>query len=796
MNGASAPHGPVVPDFRLPKPFLLLLCMSVPGFLYGQWEDVSTDFMVEASCSGSFLGCGISAADFNGDGRDDLTIADASGEIYLYARAEEGFLTDTVLNGVSQPTGVLWVDVDGDGDLDLFVGRRDEGVRLFIRADSGEMVDESVVRGIPNWPGWRPRGISAADFDNDHDLDIYVASYHIGTQEYHYPNAMLINQGGGFFVLATDSVGVGNGIKTTFHGGWLDHDRDGWQDLWVINDRLSFANAFYRNMGDGTFEDWAPNLGLDVALDPMSATVFDPDQDGDWDLFSTDVPNIPHRLFNQTDSGFVEVASSAGVSGESDYGWGACVVDVDGDAREDLMVSTMHWPFETNQVDNRLYIGSDTGIHFTEDSVGWPNEQFGLYHLARFDLDGDRAPDIAGHGTIPILQLLRNTNAAAASRLTVRLVGTTANSHAVGAIIEVFAEESRQMQQVDAGSDYVTQHSYTRFFGVGSAETVDSVVVTWPGGNVETWYGLDADAAHILIQGTSGLEPMELVRDCPWDAAGWVVPSFPGDATVLIDGSPATSDTLWMTVTDTAMLEVSWWDGSAVLSWPLSGVVEDEPDEAFQFEAPNCYGEAGWVSWSASQASSVQWQDSTWFPLDTAFATEATEFGVLWNYGDACVVDTLITYVLPDSLVAASSVSFIGDSDTAIVTLDVMGGTPPYNVIWDGPLNEDGWVLAPAALTWSVEDDLGCVLQGQVNIGANEVSSLFGCRDGLEVFRVADALHLAGNDDQGRYALFDLTGRLLDAGNWRTGDWIGLPMVVPVILRLEGDQCGLRVWLR
>lgn len=352
------------------------------------------------------------------------------------------------------------------------------------------------------------------------------------------------------------------------------------------------------------------------------------------------------------------------------------------------------------------------------------------------------------------------------------------------------------MQQVDAGTDYVTQHSYTRFFGMGSAEMVDSLVVTWPGGDVETWYGLDADAAHILIQGTSGLEPMEVVRDCPWDAAGWVVPSFPGDATVLFDGSPSTSDTLWMTMADTVMLEVSWWDGSTVLSWQLSGTVEDEPDQAFQFEVPNCHDESGWVSWSAPQASSVLWMDSIWLPPDTAFATSVTEFGVQWNYVDACVVDTVIAYVLPDSLVAASSVSFIGDSDTAIVALDVMGGTPPYIITWDGPLNEDGWVLAPAELTWLVEDSLGCVSQGLVTIGVNGVSNLFGCRDGLEVIRVAEALNLTGSDDQGRYALFDLTGRLLDAGRWRTGDWIGLPIVAPVLLRLEGDQCGPRVWLR
>jgi len=65
--------------------------------------------------------------------------------------------------------------------------------------------------------------------------------------------------------------------------------------------------------------------------------------------------------------------------------------------------------------------------------------------------------------------------------VTVKLVGTTSNSHAVGAVIQVYAGGVQQMQQVDVGSDYVTQHSYTRFFGMGDLETADSIVVTWPG---------------------------------------------------------------------------------------------------------------------------------------------------------------------------------------------------------------------------------------------------------------------------------------------------------------------------
>ena len=80
---------------------------------------------------------------------------------------------------IENPHSLALADLDGDGDLDLFAGRLDSGVKLYIRNGSGDLVDESLARGVPDWIEWNPRGISASDFDQDQDLDIYIASYHI-----------------------------------------------------------------------------------------------------------------------------------------------------------------------------------------------------------------------------------------------------------------------------------------------------------------------------------------------------------------------------------------------------------------------------------------------------------------------------------------------------------------------------------------------------------------------------------------------------------------------------------------
>ena len=509
---------------------------------------------------------------------------------------------------------------------------------------------------------------------------------------------------------------------------------------------------------------------------------------------------------------------------------------------------------------------SDSGIHFVEDSTGWPNEQFGLYHLGRFDLDGDRAPDIIGHGTIPIAQILRNTNGAAAARMAVRLVGTTANSHAVGSIVEVYAGGTRQMQQVDAGADYITQHSYTRFFGMGDMTLADSVVVTWPGGAVETWYDLGADDHHTLIQGTAGLAPVALDRDCPWEAQGWLVPAFPGAPDVTLDGVSSTTDTIWMTSSDTLLLEVQWWNGTQGFSWSLASSVMAVPDEGFQYEPPACHGSSGWVSWSAGQAASVVWADSLAFPLDTAFMFAGDAIEVQWMYGDNCVVDTAVTVtmpealtwsmevvqpachgewaevyaeagggtpplivdwagadpaalgagiwpvtvvdaagcvlqdtaevVMPDSLMAAVQIDYVGDSDTAFVTLDLTGGTPPYDISWSEGLDAEGWVLAPVTLSWLVVDAAGCASQGVLSIGVNGGMVIPSCEGGLQAVRIGHGLQIVGAEDAGRFALFDLTGRTLAEGTWRTGDRISVPVSAPIILNLTGGRCGHQVMLK
>ena len=730
------------------------LAVACSGLATAQLEDVSNVYLVSADAVGSYLGCGVSCADFNGDGWDDLTFSETSGLVRLYLGGPAGPEPMEHLPGEGEGRGVLWVDVENDGDLDLFVGHFETGLNLYIQDENGVLAEEGQSRGLPNWEGWKPRGLSGRDFDRDGDVDLYVASYHIDGQALHYENALLINDGAGHFAVAEDSVGVGNGIATSFQGSWLDFDDDGWDDLWVVNDRSIFPNALYRNLGNGTFEDVAPELGLDVTVNPMSATVFDPDQDGDWDLFATDVPNLPHLLHMRTDSGFVEVGAAAGVAGLQDYGWSGCVIDIDGDRQEDLMVATNQFPQES-PTDNRIYLGLDTGLGFAENNAIWPNEQLPLYNLARFDLDGDRSPDVVGHGSSPSAQLLRTTNDGNPSRLAIQLVGTVSNSHAIGARLTVWSGGKRQMQQVDAGTDYQVQHSYTRFFGMADVEVVDSIVVRWPTGISEVWQGLDADASWVLIEGTADAALTLLARDCPWDAQGYLLPFSSDEVDMVWNGEPVTTDTVWATVSGPQTLTASWYGGQFQWESTVLSVVDSEPGALIDLDLAPCPGDSATVFWTALDSAQVLLDGVAMSPLQDFDLVGDGQHSLSVEYSQSCLLDTLFSVALPDSAVWSWMVTHpscwgeIGSVDAVI-----SGGTPPWSTDFGC---DDPDALSAGDYPVQLIDSAGCLFSDVVSV--LQPDSLW----------VESSLEYAGVSDTVQVVLSVLGGTPPYSVNWSGG---------------------------
>jgi len=219
--------------------------------------------------------------DYDGDGDVDLFVAFRDRPNMLF-RNDGGHFTDvTALSGIGDPrrtVSVAWFDKDGDGDLDAFVANQDgDEDGFFENRGDGTFLDVAPALGMHR-PGRAATigsvGTAVADYDNDGDLDLFVASYG--------PDALWQNQGDGTFV----DVAPGTVLAGDHHSvaaAWADFNHDGYLDLYVDTFLSSEAEARdYLFQGSaGGFENVLPDT---LAARGASHGVAWADYDGDGDL--------------------------------------------------------------------------------------------------------------------------------------------------------------------------------------------------------------------------------------------------------------------------------------------------------------------------------------------------------------------------------------------------------------------------------------------------------------------------------------------------------------------------------
>ncbi|MGA8539085.1 MAG: FG-GAP-like repeat-containing protein, partial [Terriglobales bacterium] len=248
---------------------------------------------------------GVSIGDIDGDGFDDLYVCQPAGlPNRLYRNRGDGTFEDITEGsgvGILENTAcALIVDVDNDGRQDLIVVRA-TGPMLFLNEGGGKFRQKANAFQFVNPPQGTFTGAAVADYDRDGWLDIYFCLYvyYQGTDQYKYPspyfaaengppNFMMRNNRDGTFRDVTAETGLNqNNTRYSFCCGWSDFDRDGWPDLYVVND---FGRKnLYRNNGNGTFTDIAPQVGVEDIGAGMSVCWFDYDNDGAEDLYVADM---------------------------------------------------------------------------------------------------------------------------------------------------------------------------------------------------------------------------------------------------------------------------------------------------------------------------------------------------------------------------------------------------------------------------------------------------------------------------------------------------------------------------
>ncbi|MDZ4779781.1 MAG: CRTAC1 family protein [Planctomycetia bacterium] len=493
------------------------------------------------------MGGGCAFFDYDNDGDQDILFVNsmpwpdqpvAEGQpaptAALYQNDGKGNFADATesagLNLTCYGMGVACGDYDGDGWVDLFISA--VGKNHLFRNEQGKFVDVTDAAGVGGADAIWSTASTFFDYDNDGDLDLYVANYIEWSKEidlaqdfqlvgvgraYGPPRAfqgtfpyLYRNQGDGTFVDVSEAAGVQVRNKATkvplaksLGLAPVDVDRDGWLDLIVANDTVQ--NLLFHNRGDGTFEEVGAEAGVafDTAGNARGAMGIDAGafrNDGSLGVVIGNFANEPTALYvsNGKSLNFFDDAISNGIGPPSRLSlkFGVFFFDYDLDGRLDVLEANGHIEDEINRVQESQHYeqapqlfwncGAAQKSEFVLLSAEKCGEDFVKPMVGRgasyadIDADGDLDVLLTSVGGAP--RLLRNDQQLGHHWLRLKLRGANGNRDALGARVTLTAGGVTQERQVMPTRSYLSQVELPITFGLGKADKVESLTVTWPDG--------------------------------------------------------------------------------------------------------------------------------------------------------------------------------------------------------------------------------------------------------------------------------------------------------------------------
>lgn len=453
--------------------------------LHGQnFRDVSEVSGINTSAVDPVLMAGgVVWFDYNNDFYPDLLFVNGEAPLRLYRNDWDGTFTDVSENSgllsVANAMGAVTEDLDGDGYKDIFITTFAGEPNVLLRnKGDGAFENISVSAGISHIA--YSSSATIGDPDGDGDPDIYVANYLNGMEasDGGQPNFLYRNDGDFRFTEVASRLGLadaGCGLGATF----TDVNLDGRQDLYVANDfgYLILANEMFINETDG-FKARATRNGSAATINAMGIAKGDYDNDGDPDLYITNIRGNP--LFKNVDEGnfFSYASAQAGVDLPELTSWGTSFTDFNLDGLLDLVVANGQVAEVVNGPEpTTLFLNEgDGGFVDISEASGMEEVKLIGRGLAVADYDLDGLPDVAMNAVqeevngVERARLLHNTSAGNGHWLAV--------STPFGALrLELYAGGETLFRETDGGSSYLSHSAVPVYFGSITSSDIDSLVV-------------------------------------------------------------------------------------------------------------------------------------------------------------------------------------------------------------------------------------------------------------------------------------------------------------------------------
>ncbi len=238
-------------------------------------------------------------------------------------------LNDPAVNASSQSYGASFIDFDNDGDLDLYVANFTNNVNEFYLNNgiggftlaNGQVI--TTTQGSSLGHTW-------IDFDRDCDLDLFVSNGGVNGSQ---TNRLYINNNGVYAIAGTSILPVISSNSQT--SNWGDYDNDGDLDLFIAN-LTNQSNYFLQNNNGILVQSTSTPLTTD-AISSNDANWIDYDNDGDLDLFVANADNQNNSLFNNNNGVFTKITTST-ITTDGGWSLGSVWGDYDNDGFLDLYV--------------------------------------------------------------------------------------------------------------------------------------------------------------------------------------------------------------------------------------------------------------------------------------------------------------------------------------------------------------------------------------------------------------------------------------------------------------------------
>ena len=383
----------------------------------------------------------LAAGDFDRNGYNDLLYGGGSGVTFMQANVDGTAYTEISGSEYVFSQRSNFVDINNDGHLDAFVCHDVQPTVYYINDGNGVLEffqgpnDEGISSGIGGvaydlapYPGVQEGGNYGSvwiDYDNDRDIDMFIAKCRGNDVQWKY-NELWRNNGDGTFSNVADVTGYYQGFYPdgghsnesnlgdpvqTWSSAWGDFNNDGFMDVYVgASATGDGGHKLMKNNGDGTFTDVTSGSGAEEAPWGIENNSADVDNDGYIDILTNG--NI---LLNNGDFTFTLYTADT-------PGPGAI-----GDANNDGFVD--------------VFNGSNLYIQEGNNGNNWLK--------------------IATHGVI-------------------------SNINGIGARIEINSPGiGAQIRDVMSGSGFRYMSSLNTHFGIGSDASVNSITVYWPSGTVD-----------------------------------------------------------------------------------------------------------------------------------------------------------------------------------------------------------------------------------------------------------------------------------------------------------------------